>query len=196
MFSLTAPTELARTAFRLGHSRHPFTYESIGCTKTENRPVGFSEDRSAVTLGHGPDVFHAACESLRDWTQFPTGWTRVDPAKAPLVAGTVVTITARTFGLVTLNSCRIVYTFDEPDRFGFAYGTLPGHVECGEERFQIVMTDPGEVRYEIFAFSRPRHWLARLGFPLARLAQARFRRDSCAAMCSAIRSARKGRSVS
>ena len=49
------------------------------------------------------------------------------------------------------------------------------------------MTDDGDVRYEILAFSRPRHWLARVGYPFARLAQARFRRESCAAMVGAVK---------
>ena len=31
--------------------------------------------------------------------------------------------------------CRVVYVIDEPDIRGFAYGTLPGHPESGEERF-------------------------------------------------------------
>jgi uncharacterized protein (UPF0548 family) len=29
--------------------------------------------------------------------------------------------------------CRVVYVLDEPERRGFAYGTLPGHPESGEE---------------------------------------------------------------
>jgi phosphatidylserine/phosphatidylglycerophosphate/cardiolipin synthase-like enzyme len=38
-----------------------------------------------------------------------------------------------------VNLCRVVYVIDEPDgpiaRFGFAYGTLPGHAVAGEELF-------------------------------------------------------------
>ena len=37
--------------------------------------------------------------------------------------------------------CRVVYVVDEPDRRGFAYGTLPGHPESGEELF-LVRYDP------------------------------------------------------
>ncbi len=37
--------------------------------------------------------------------------------------------------------CRVVYVVDEPDRRGFAYGTLPGHAESGEELF-LVRYDP------------------------------------------------------
>ena len=46
----------------------------------------------------------------------------------------------RAIGLWWLNACRIVYVVDESgpiSKFGFAYGTLPGHVESGEERFLI-----------------------------------------------------------
>jgi uncharacterized protein (UPF0548 family) len=187
MFTLTAPNERTRTAFRLTQSRLAYSYAAVDCTRTEECPKGYVEDRTTVSLGHGPDVFHAACDALKSWAQFPAGWTRVDPTNAPFAEGTVVTMTARTFGLYTLNSCRIVYTINEPKCFGYAYGTLPGHVARGEERFQIVMTNDGEVRYEILAYSRPCHWLARIGYPLARLAQARFRRDSCAAMVAAVK---------
>jgi uncharacterized protein (UPF0548 family) len=71
-------------------------------------------------------------------------------------------------------------------RFGFAYGTLPGHAESGEERFLVEWDRTGDaVRYDVLAFSRPRHPLARLGYPLTRRAQRRFARDSAAAMLRA-----------
>ncbi len=68
--------------------------------------------------------------------------------------------------------CRVVYVVDEPLRQGFAYGTLLGHPECGEESFVIEMDpDTGAVTARIIAFSRPVHWLVRLGGPLGRAAQ-------------------------
>ena len=182
MFSFRTPSDLARTAFRMKQTRLGFSYSPPGCTYTENCPDGFVADRARVRLGMGHEVFESACNALRAWTQFPNVWTQIDPVQAPIIDGTVVTMVAHTFGLVTMNACRIVYAINEPNRFGFAYGTLPGHVECGEERFLIQMTDRGEVWYEILAYSRPRHWLARLGYPLARLAQSRFRKESCEAM--------------
>ena len=63
-------------------------------------------------------------------------------------------------------------------RFGFAYGTLPDHVECGEERFMIEWLADDSVWYDILAFSRPRHPLVRLSSPLARMLQKRFARES------------------
>src|SRR5262249_55066407 len=80
------------------------------------------------------------------------------------------------------NRCRIVHVVDEPRRFVFAYGTLPGHVESGEERFLIEWLPDDSVWYDLRAFSRPRLWLVRLLYPLARRQQRRFARESLAAM--------------
>ena len=79
-------------------------------------------------------------------------------------------------------TCRVVSVVDEPNRFGFAYGTLPGHAECGEELFLVEKTEDGAVRYIIKAFSRPRIWMARLGYPIARAQQRKFVRDSKSSM--------------
>ncbi|WP_422678085.1 DUF1990 family protein [Blastococcus brunescens] len=54
---------------------------------------------------------------------------------------------------------------------GFAYGTLPGHPESGEECFLVRLTPGGEVVYEIRAFFRLASPLARLGGPVSLLAQ-------------------------
>ena len=93
--------------------------------------------------------------------------------------------------LWSLNACRIVYVVDESQpirRFGFAYGTLPDHVESGEERFVVEWDEASdEVWYDIFAFSRPRHPLIRLGNPYMRRLQQRFGRESAAAMARAVR---------
>jgi uncharacterized protein (UPF0548 family) len=67
---------------------------------------------------------------------------------------------------------------DQPRCFGFAYGTLPDHVECGEERFLIAWMGSDAVWYDILAFSRPRHPLVRMSAPLARLLQKRFALES------------------
>ena len=87
-------------------------------------------------------------------------------------------------GLWWLNATRIVYTIDEPRRFGFAYGTLPRHAEKGEERFLVEHLDDDTVWYDVLAYSRPRHILARIGYPLARRYQKRFGRESKASMAS------------
>jgi uncharacterized protein (UPF0548 family) len=89
-------------------------------------------------------------------------------------------------GLWCLCSARIVYVVDEPNRFGFAYGTLPGHVESGEERSLVERTEDGTAWYDVRAFSRPRHVLTRIGYPVVRWLQKRFVRESAAVMQRAV----------
>ena len=60
--------------------------------------------------------------------------------------------------------------------------------ESGEERFTVAWHEDDAVWYDILAFSRPNHFLARLGYPLVRRLQKRFARDSAAAMKRAVRS--------
>jgi uncharacterized protein (UPF0548 family) len=66
---------------------------------------------------------------------------------------------------------RVVYVVDELNRKGFAYGTLPGHPESGEESFIVEQTDDGSVWLEISAFSRPAHFGWWLVYPVLRLSQ-------------------------
>ena len=68
-------------------------------------------------------------------------------------------------------------------RYGFAYGTLPEHVERGQESFVVEWDRRDDsVWYDIFAYSMPNHLLAKLGYPITRFLQKRFARDSMEAM--------------
>lgn len=69
---------------------------------------------------------------------------------------------------------RIIYLIDEPTRRGFAYGTLPGHPESGEEAFVVEQRDDDSVWLTIRGFSRPAHPALWLVHPVLRLAQAIF----------------------
>ena len=108
--------------------------------------------------------------------------------RAAVVPGTVVAVLVRHLGFWSLNGCRVVYGIagDDSREFGFAYGTLTNHAEIGEEMFTVSLRPrTGEVSYLIRAVSRPRALLARLGYPVTRSLQARFRRDSAIAMTRA-----------
>ena len=84
-----------------------------------------------------------------------------------------------------MNGCRVAYHADAErhDAFGYAYGTLPNHAESGEELFEVFI-DPrtDDVIYRIRATSKPQAMLTWIGQPIVRALQARFRRDSAAAM--------------
>jgi Domain of unknown function (DUF1990) len=62
---------------------------------------------------------------------------------------------------------------EEADRFGFAYGTLPGHPECDEEGFQVVRGADRGVTFDILVFSPPADWMVRVASPIARAVQSR-----------------------
>lgn len=169
-----------------------FTYSPVGAT-AHTPPAGYVVDRTRIELGAGESVFLAAKAALQRWEHFRLGWVEPWPPETPIQSGEVVAIMAWTAGLWTLNCCRIVYVVDESGpikKFGFAYGTLPGHVESGEELFQIEWDqNTNSVCYDILAFSRPNHFLTRLSYPLVRHTQKRFGRDSAAAMFRAVNSA-------
>jgi len=67
--------------------------------------------------------------------------------------------------------CRVVYTVDEPGRRGFAYGTLPGHPEAGEESCILEVHDDSRITFTVSAFSRPDSPLARAAGPVGRYLQ-------------------------
>ena len=168
----------------------PFSYPEVGATKT-HAPAGYTKDHNRIELGQGETTYNRAVSALKHWKHFDLGWVKIVPGGVPIEVGEIVAMQAQTFGLWWLNACRIVYLLDEnPEfkaRFGFAYGTLPAHVECGEERFSIEWHKDNSVWYDIYAFSRPQHRLVKLGRPYARSLQKRFAKDSMAAMRAASR---------
>ena len=166
-----------------------FSYSAVGAT-AEIPPDGFIVDRTRIQLGTGKSLFEAAKVALQHWQQFRLGWVEAWSPQTPLEVDQTVAIMGWAVGFWWLNSCRIVYTVDESGdttKFGFAYGTLPSHVESGEERFLIEWDqDSDRVFYDILAFSKPNHILTRLGYPLVRRSQKRFGRDSAASMFRAV----------
>ncbi len=194
MFSIFKPTNEMIESALSGQSREDFSYDFVGATREMTAaPQGYDCDHNRICLGKGEAVFTAALAALRRWEMFHLGWVEmIDPA-APIIPGTSVVMQARCYRLWWLNVCRIVYLIDEPGpvrRFGFAYGTLPYHVERGEERFTIEWNQADDaVWYDIYAFSKPAYWMVRLGYPLARRLQRRFARDSKQAMLRAVSAA-------
>jgi len=184
MFLLRQPSGETIRGFIASQRDLPFSYSEVGATKT-TAPAGYNIDHNRIRLGEGRETFMRASDALSKWRNFELGWASVVPHGSPLQTGTTVAVQAHTFGFWSLNACRIVYTINEDgpvERFGFAYGTLPDHAERGEERFTIERLEDNSVWYDILAFSRPQHWLVRLGFLLGRRLQRRFGSESLATM--------------
>jgi uncharacterized protein (UPF0548 family) len=188
MWHIRQPAPTLVHDFLAQQQRQAFSYPEVGCSQ-DSAPAGYTLDHHRIWLGNGQVVFDTACAALRQWRMFPAPLTRIVPADTPIQVDNAVAIIARAWGLWWLNACRIVYVLHEQTplrRFGFAYGTLPGHVECGEERFSVEWRADDTVWYDIRALSRPRYWLVRLAYPLTRRVQRRFARGSQAAMQQAI----------
>jgi len=189
MLSLRKPPAESIRRFLTAQANLPFTYSAVGAT-AQTPPIGYVVDHTRIKLGEGEDVFKAARNALERWQQFRLGWAEAWSSDTPIESGALVAVMAHVVGLWWLNCCRIVYVVDESgpiSKFGFAYGTLIGHVESGEERFLIEWNRvDNSVWYDILAFSKPNHFLTRLGYPVVRRMQKRFRRDSAASMLKAV----------
>ena len=191
MFFLTRPSEDAIAGVLRGQRERPFSYAEVGASRAGPEKLsGYVVDRNRVRLGEGEELFERAVGALRAWRMFDVGWARLVPAGAPTGVGTTVGVLAQHYGFWSLNVSRVVYGFENEGggvvRRGFAYGTLPEHAESGEERFTIEWHEnDGSVFYDLYAFSRPNHALARVGRPVARGLQRRFARDSLQTMARA-----------
>jgi uncharacterized protein (UPF0548 family) len=191
MFRLRKPDADWLARFRTSHEHLPLSYAEVCCSRGP-APPGYFMDSYRVCLGCGADVFDRARQALRQWRMLRLGWVEPCWPDAPIQQGTLVGTLARVMGLWTVNCCRIVYVVDEEGpvaRFGFAYGTLRGHAERGEERFLVEWhRGPDTVWYDLKAISKPGGWLTSLAYPLTRRLQRRFGRDSIQAMVEACQS--------
>jgi uncharacterized protein (UPF0548 family) len=97
----------------------------------------------------------------------------VVPSAAWVEDGETVLLLIKVGLLRAVAPCRVVYVVDEPSRFSFAYGTLPGHPERGEVAFTIRLDAAETVTFQVVSFSRTVDPLARLGAPFARRLQQR-----------------------
>jgi uncharacterized protein (UPF0548 family) len=195
MFLARRPTPHQIEGFLHESQDLPLSYGPIGIltTNTVHRRL----DEATVAVGRGGTDFERARAALIAWKQFDIGWVETFPRHAPVTAGTVVAVLIRHFGFWSLNGCRVLYDVagsTDAARFGFAYGTLTNHAESGEELFEVFI-DPEtqDVVYRIRAISWPQAALTRLGQPVVRALQARFRRDSMAAIARATHDARAPR---
>lgn len=147
----------------------PYSYAEVGATR-QSLPAGYRVDRCSIDLGQGATAFGRGADGLRRWQAHLGAGVRVAPENVEVETGATVAVAVRVAFLTAVAPCRIVYVLDEVDRFGFAYGTLAGHPERGEESF-VVSRAGDRVTFDIVAFSRPAGALARFGAPIARAVQ-------------------------
>jgi uncharacterized protein (UPF0548 family) len=144
-----------------------FTYQQVGATAGD-LPDGYHHVRKSAVIGNGRRRFDDAAAKVMRWGMLRGAGVRVEASSEVAAVGSEVLV-----GLGPLRApCRVVYLVDEENHRGFAYGTLAGHPESGEELF-AVRYDPatGDVLAEVVAFSRHATRWSRLGGPVTSLAQ-------------------------
>ena len=165
-------------------------YDHVEATAGELPQNGFVIDHDKTVLGEGRLLFQEASKAVARWQMYPTKMLelfRVSESKTVEVDEVCASL-YRYGPWWFVNPCRVVYVENTEHTFAFAYGSVADRVECGEERFEVRF-DPNteKVTYEILVFSRPRHWLTKLGYPLVRQEQKRFRVESAKALVSYLR---------
>lgn len=162
-------------------------YSEIGATKDLA-----THPRDAYTLTErleigGESVFDSAADFVLGFGMQQGAGYDVTSTSPRAAQGTELTMTLRIGPIRVTAPARVVYLVDEPDRRGFAYGTLQGHPESGEELFLVERRD-GATWAEVRAFSRPGRWFTRLGAPVVR----RMQRRAAARYLAAVRASVQG----
>lgn len=128
-------------------------------------PEGFHHLSRTVPL-RTRDLDRAATDLL-SWRVHERAGLSVAASHATASVGAVVLLRLGLGPASIRIPCRVVQVLDEPDRRGFAYGTLPGHPETGEELFLLERDADGALSFTVAGFSRHATLLARVGAPVS-----------------------------
>lgn len=167
---------------RIGHGENRFLWASSnvmswGIQRLSGIVVEVEETPPEVTdTTYVPVVFDGSGNPVEASSVAETEDTYGADGASFLVPGDTATLTIRFVGISVTAPVRVVYVIDEPDTKGFAYGTLEGHPENGEEAFVVERTEDGSVWLTITAFSRPSRWYWWVGYLPLRIAQEMYTR--------------------
>jgi len=163
---------------RIGHGRERFRWASTAIlTWGVQRGSGFRVETQHTPgyvseLTYTPVFFDPSGAPLTPSHTSLDGETVYAPDGTALIAPGDTAMLRIRFLLARVKApARVVYVIDEPTRRGFAYGTLPGHPEDGEEAFVVEIADDDSVWIVIRAFSRPARWYWWLVYPVLRMTQ-------------------------
>jgi uncharacterized protein (UPF0548 family) len=164
--NLTKSTNARTSKVRDNNS---FNYVELGSTKID-LPSGYEYLFASRKVGSGQELFDECSKTVLTWGIQSGAGFRV-AHRNPVQVNQENSLGLH-FGLFrTAAPCRVVYVIDKSNRKGFAYGTVQGHPESGEESFIVELKPDGSVVFEIRAFSRPARWFARLGSLFIRFLQ-------------------------
>ena len=153
-----------------------FTFGFLpGTVLTDEHPRGYRRFVRQAVIGTAAR-FDGAAEAVLDWqVQRRSGIAALSDSgdDAPRASeGLEGVVKVPVLGVPVSAPFRVTRVIQEPDLVGFAYGTLPGHPEVGEEAFLVRRVGP-ETVFELRALSRPAFPYS-LAAPVGLLLQQRF----------------------
>ncbi|MFG3497567.1 DUF1990 family protein [Streptomyces sp. NPDC047928] len=146
------------------------TYPEVGATAAR-LPHGYHHLRHRTRIGRGRDAFVAAGAAVTTWRMHRESGARVLADAVRAAPGTRLEVGVGIGPVGYAVPCEVIWTVYDEDRTGFAYGTLTGHPECGEESFVVELDPDGAVWFTVTAFSRPARWYSRAAGPLVPVLQ-------------------------
>lgn len=135
-----------------------FSYPDVGASLSGSAPRGYRALRYGGVVGSGRSVYEAVSEALWRW-ELHRG-AGVVPVSGASRAAAGAEVWFRPWRLPTVLKNLVIAEVMEAapgelQRTGYAYGTLPGHPECGEALFVVALHDSGDVTFTVTGFSRP-----------------------------------------
>lgn len=147
-------------------ARHEVTYDHVGSSVEIGKWPDRQPTLEHLSLGTGNTAFAAGVYALRHWAPQQGIGARIHPRDAPVAVGGTILVVLPFGPVEVIAPNRIVAVVDEPGVFGFAYGTLPGHPESGEESFFVRQRDDGTVVAAVTVDAVPGTLAARMSGPL------------------------------
>lgn len=167
-------------------SQAALTYTDVGSTLGDGAGTGGT--CVSRTVGFGDEAFARAVQALRTFAP-QKAVASVVPEDAEVHEGATVLVVLRLGPLTVVAPDRVVAVVDDADRYAFAYGTLPGHPECGEESFEVVRRPDGSVSGRIIVHALPAVPGGALLAPVERMATRYFARRYLDAIEAEVRGA-------
>lgn len=179
---------------RAALSLRQLTYDAVGATLAGDgtpTPTGYRAYVKTVKIGDGIARWEFASTAVLRWgVKTRSGFAVV--ADPPSAGEPQVTVDQRYWLVARLGPFRIsepievVGVIDEPERKGFAYGTLSGHPVSGEEAFIVDRHADDSVWLTIRSITRPTTGVWRVAGPGVALAQRYYRRRYTRALTGAV----------
>ena len=148
------------------------TYDHLGSTLDPARWAEPAVHTHLLDVGRGEEAFRAARAALQTWVAQRGIGAEVIPANAAVAVDETVVLVVRRGPFFMVAPTRVVKVVDGPRRFAYAYGTLPGHPESGEESFDVEQLPDDTIRVVIRVRAVPASLAARAAGPIALRLQA------------------------